>query len=63
MGFMAQEENAPGSSLMVLGNELSKNVGQRVAIMGIIESYDDQQVGKVNIWLVHCWIFFRIELN
>ena len=54
MGFMAQEENAPGSSLMVLGNELSKNVGQRVAIMGIIESYDDQQVGKVNIWLVHC---------
>ena len=41
---MAEGENAPGSSLMVLGSDLNRNVGKRVAVMGIIEDIDDEQV-------------------
>ena len=43
MGFMAEEET-PGSTLMVSGSELSKHVGKRVAVMGIIEAVDEEQV-------------------
>jgi len=34
---------APGSTQMVLGNDLSKHTGKRVAVMGIIEAVDDEQ--------------------
>ena len=45
MGFMGSEAlKAPGSTQMVLGNDLSKHTGKRVAVMGIIEAVDDEQV-------------------
>ena len=51
MGFMAEEENAPGSSMMVLGSDLERNVGKRVAVMSIIDAVDDEQVAYIAKYL------------
>ena len=46
MGFMAEDQGAPGSTPMVLGSDLARHTNKRVAVMAIIESVDDEQVGK-----------------
>ena len=49
MGYMGDEAETPGASLMVLGSDLHKHVGKRVAVMAIIDAVDDEQVND-------CWV-------